>query len=74
MPATAGAAAYKHYVACGISRNATPSHVCPKGSKKGAFFKSLNADVVYRGLAPAYDSPGALPLFTLMAEIAAARP
>ncbi len=45
--ATAGAAAYKHYVGCGISRSATPSHVCPKGSKKGAFFKSLNADVVY---------------------------
>ena len=46
-PATAGAAAYKHYVGCGISRNATPSHVCPKGSKKGAFFKSLKADVSY---------------------------
>ncbi len=46
-PATAGAAAYKHYVGCGISRNAKPSHVCPKGSKKGAFFKSLKADVVY---------------------------
>lgn len=47
VPATAGAAAYKHYVGCGISRNATPSHVCPKGSKKGAFFKSLKADVSY---------------------------
>jgi hypothetical protein len=47
MPATAGAAAYKHYVGCGISRNATPSHVCPKGSKKGAFFKSFQGDVVY---------------------------
>lgn len=47
VPATAGAAAYKHYVGCGISQNATPSHVCPKGSKKGAFFKSVNADVVY---------------------------
>jgi hypothetical protein len=47
VPATAGAAAYKHYVGCGISRNATPSHVCPKGSKKGAFFKSLNGDVSY---------------------------
>ena len=44
---SARAAAYKHYVACGISRNATPSHVCPKGSKKGAFFRSNNADVVY---------------------------
>ncbi|HET9184512.1 MAG TPA: hypothetical protein VFN82_00095 [Solirubrobacterales bacterium] len=46
-PATAGAAAFKHYVGCGISRNATPSHVCPKKSKKGAFFKSLHGDVVY---------------------------
>jgi hypothetical protein len=46
-PATAGAAAYKHYVACGISRKAKPAHICPKGSKKGAFFKSLHADVVY---------------------------
>jgi hypothetical protein len=47
VPASAGAAAYKHYVACGISRNATPSHVCPKGSKKGAFFKSLKREVNY---------------------------
>jgi hypothetical protein len=46
-PASAGAAAYKHYIGCGISRNAKPAHVCPKGSKKGAFFKSLKADVVY---------------------------
>jgi hypothetical protein len=47
VPATAGAAAYRHYVGCGISRNADPSHVCPKGSKKGAFFKSTKADVMY---------------------------
>lgn len=47
VPATASAAAYKHYVACGTSQNATPSHSCPKGSKKGAFFKSTQADVVY---------------------------
>ena len=46
-PATAGAAAYRHYVGCGVSRNATPSHVCPKKSKKGAFFKSLKGDVNY---------------------------
>ena len=55
-PATAGdvhttpagnGPAFKHYVGCGISRNAKPSHVCPKKSKKGAFFKSLKADVVY---------------------------
>lgn len=47
VPASASAAAYRHYVACGTSRKAAPSHVCPKGSKKGAFFKSLDADVVY---------------------------
>jgi hypothetical protein len=46
-PATASAAAYKHYVGCGVSPKATPSHVCPKKSKKGAFFKSLKADVNY---------------------------
>lgn len=47
VPATAGAAAYKHYVGCGISRNAKPAHACPQGSKKGAFFKSLKGDVSY---------------------------
>ena len=47
VPATAGAAAYKHYVGCGISRNAEPAHKCPAGSKKGAFFKSNNGDVAY---------------------------
>jgi hypothetical protein len=47
VPATAGAAAYKHYVGCGVSRNAKPAHVCPKKAKKGAFFKSFNGTVVY---------------------------
>ncbi len=47
LPATAGAAAYKHYVACGVSAKAKPSHVCPKGAKKGAFFMSRNAPVYY---------------------------
>ena len=47
VPATAGAVAYKHYIGCGVSRNAKPAHVCPKKAKKGAFFKSLNGDVVY---------------------------
>jgi hypothetical protein len=46
-PATAGAAAFKHYVACGVSQNAKPAHRCPKKAKKGAFFKSLNGDVNY---------------------------
>lgn len=39
--------AYKHYIACGLSRKAKPATVCPVGSKKGAFFKSLKADVKY---------------------------
>jgi hypothetical protein len=39
--------AFKHYVACGLSRKASPDHVCPKGSKKGAFFKSLAGNVTY---------------------------
>lgn len=39
--------AYKHYIACGLSRNAKPATVCPVASKKGAFFKSLKADVKY---------------------------
>ncbi len=47
VPASASAAAYKHYVGCGVSRNANPSHSCPKKAKKGAFFKSLNGDVAY---------------------------
>jgi len=46
-PASAEAAAYSHYVACGLSQNAKSSHSCPKASKKGAFFKSLDADVDY---------------------------
>lgn len=47
VPATAGAAAFKHYVACGLSSKAKPAHKCPKKAKKGAFFKSTVGDVVY---------------------------
>jgi hypothetical protein len=47
VPATASAAAFKHYVGCGVSKNAKPAHACPKKAKKGAFFKSLNGDVAY---------------------------
>lgn len=47
LPASAGAVAYRHYVACGYSENAKPAHSCPKKAKKAAFFKSLNADVSY---------------------------
>jgi ABC-type sugar transport system substrate-binding protein len=46
-PASAGAAAYRHYVACGLSQNAKPAHLCQKGRKKGAFFRSNRADVFY---------------------------
>ena len=46
-PASADAAAYQHYVACGVSQNAKPSHSCPAGSKKGAFFKSSLEGLVY---------------------------
>jgi hypothetical protein len=46
-PASAQGAAYKHYVACGLSKNAKPAHVCQKSRKKGAFFQSNKADVFY---------------------------
>lgn len=46
-PATAQGAAYKHYVACGLSQKAKPSHLCQKPRKKGAFFRSNNGDVFY---------------------------
>lgn len=46
-PASAKAAAFSHYVACGVSQKSEPSHSCSKSSKKGAFFRSNNADVVY---------------------------
>jgi hypothetical protein len=46
-PTPSSGPAYRHYVACGLSRKAKPAHSCPEGSKKGAFFKSLKADVKY---------------------------
>lgn len=46
-PARADAAAYRHYVACGLTKKATPSHACPKRAKKGAFFRSTQRDVHY---------------------------
>jgi len=46
-PATADAAAFSHYVACGLSQNAKPAHSCHKKQKKGAFFRSNRADVFY---------------------------
>jgi hypothetical protein len=46
-PASASAAAYGHYVACGITQNADPSHFCQPNREKGAFFRSNNATVFY---------------------------
>lgn len=46
-PASADGAAFRHYVACGLSQKAKPSHRCPKQRKKGAFFRSNRADVFY---------------------------
>lgn len=40
-------AAFKHYVACGLSQNAKPAHVCQKARDKGAFFRSNKGDVFY---------------------------
>jgi hypothetical protein len=45
--ASAAGPAFQHYVACGLSRKADAAHVCPKASKKGAFFKSLQGNVTY---------------------------
>lgn len=47
-PATAEAAAFRHYVACGLQASAKPSHFCAKGARKGAFFRSNKADVAYK--------------------------
>jgi hypothetical protein len=46
-PASAKNAAFRHYVACGLSQNAKPSHICQKNRDKGAFFRSNKADVFY---------------------------
>lgn len=46
-PARADAAAYRHYVACGLSKKAKPSHVCPREAKKGAFFRSTRRNARY---------------------------
>jgi hypothetical protein len=46
-PASSGSSPFRHYVACGVEQTSKPAHSCAKRSKKGAFFKSLNSDVVY---------------------------
>ena len=47
VPALAQGAAYRHYVACGLSENAKPAHMCQKKRDKGAFFRSTQNDVFY---------------------------
>jgi len=47
VPASADAAAFRHYVACGTSQKAKPSHLCKKPRPKGAFFRSNRGDVFY---------------------------
>lgn len=47
VPGSALAAPYRHYVACGITPKATPSHVCARNAKKGAYFRSTQRDVHY---------------------------
>jgi hypothetical protein len=51
-PASADAAAYRKYVACGTSGKANPSHDCPvrraASGNVGAFFRSNNAEVFYK--------------------------
>ncbi|HEX6227986.1 MAG TPA: hypothetical protein VFZ41_00825 [Solirubrobacterales bacterium] len=47
-PASAQSAAFRHYVACGLSQNAKPSHICKKRRDKGAFFRSNKGDVFYK--------------------------
>lgn len=47
VPSSAGAAAYRYYVGCGLSGKAKPAHKCPARSKKGAFFKSPKRAVSY---------------------------
>lgn len=47
VPASAQGAAFRHYVACGLSENAKPSHACQKRRDKGAFFRSTKTDVFY---------------------------
>ncbi|MDX6622899.1 MAG: hypothetical protein QOE75_831 [Solirubrobacterales bacterium] len=44
---SAGAAEFKTYVGCGLSREALPSDVCYLGDGIGAFFRVDGADVEY---------------------------
>jgi hypothetical protein len=46
-PASAKQAAFKHYVACGLSQNAKAAHTCQAERDKGAFFRSNKSDVFY---------------------------
>lgn len=46
-PASAKTAAFRHYVACGLSQNAKASHTCQAARDKGAFFRSNKSNVFY---------------------------
>ena len=48
QPVSAAAPGYAAWVACSHSKQAPRSHSCPKGSDKGAFFKSHDASVQYK--------------------------
>jgi hypothetical protein len=39
--------AYQHFAACGLGRKAKPSHRCPAGRPKGAFFRARRGSVHY---------------------------
>ena len=46
--ADAKADTYRTYTACSAKPDAEPADRCPKRGKKGAFFKSMDADVTYK--------------------------
>jgi len=46
--AAAQADTYRTYTACSAKPDAEPADRCPKRGKKGAFFKSMDADVTYK--------------------------
>ncbi len=39
---------YRYYTACSAEPDAEPERRCPTRGKKGAFFKSVDADVTYK--------------------------
>ena len=49
-PASASAAAYSHYVACGVSQNAKPAHLCQKVPQKGRLLPQQQRHGLLHGL------------------------